>query len=141
MLLAVDHMREISEECRKRPQDVLGVCPKEQPTRWIVDYDICSFIIEHNQLIQRFKKFDLNELLDLQKVLSILKSLTNIFEDQKTPHFKAFRILEDVVNALEDLEDEVEYAKDIKTQLINYIQKSEDAGIWMLSYLLTPNGR
>ena len=141
LLLTVDNMRDISEECRKRPQDVLGVCPKVQPTRWIVDYDICSFIIEHNQLIQRFKKFDLNKLLDLQKVLSILKSLTNIFEDPKTPHFKAFRILEDAIGALEDLEDEVEYAKDVKTQLINYVQNSEDAGIWMLSYLLTPKGR
>lgn len=141
LLLAVDHMRDISEECRKRPQDVLGVCPKVQLTRWIVDYDICSFIIEHNQQIQQFMNFDLRELLDLQKVLSILKSLTNIFEDPKTPHFKAFRILEDAIGALEDLEDEVDYAADIKTQLINYTQRSDDAGIWMLSYILTPEGR
>lgn len=41
----------------------------------------------------------------LQKVLSILKSNTNIFKDPKTLPFKAFRILEDAIGALKDFED------------------------------------
>lgn len=44
---------------------------------------------------------------------------------------------------MEDLEDEVDYAKDIKIQLINYLQLSDDAGtciFFNMSMIYAHNG-
>ena len=138
---AVDYMRQIAAECRDNIGYVLDICPSVQLTRWVIDYDICCFIINHIQRIQKFRKVDMEPLLQLKEVLSVLKSLINIFENEKTPHFRAFRTIEEAICALEDLEDENPFAFCIKIQLYKYTIGSTDAGLWMLSYILTPAGR
>ena len=137
----VDHLRQLSEDCRKRPEDVLDTCPSVQLTRWVIDYDICCFILNHAQRITRFMSVDVEALQKLNRALSIFKSLTNIFEAPKTPHFKAFRIIEDAICALEQLSGSVPYSKTMAEQLKAYTIGSSTAGLWMLSYVLTPKGR
>ena len=138
---AVDYMRQIAVECRDNICYVLDICPSIQLTRWVIDYDICCFIINHVQRIQKFRKVDMEPLLQLKEVLSVLKSLINIFENEKTPHFRAFRTIEEAIDAFEALEDENPFAICIKNQLYKYTIGSKDAGLWMLSYILTPAGR
>lgn len=137
----VSRLRALCSECRQHPNDVKGVCPNVQLQRWIIDYDLASFIIDHADQISKFTTFNIDEIIDLHKLLTILKSLTLIFEDPQTPHFHAFRIIENAIGALEELEKEVQYAEAVKTELIKYCQLSADAGVWMLSYILTPEGR
>ena len=137
----VDHLRDLSRQCRNHPEDVLDVCPSVQLTRWVVDYDICSFVLNHSQRITRFTPVNVDELKLLHRVLSILKSLTNIFEDPKTPHFRAFRIIENALNALEELAEHIDFAQEVHDQLNSYTLGSKTAGLWMLSYVLTPGGR
>ena len=137
----VDNLRTLAKLCREHPADVLDVCPSVQLTRWLVDYDICCFILNHRQRIKKFSDFDEEAVFKLQKVLSVLKSLTNIFENTKTPHFRAFRLLENAVDALSDLEKDIPYAKIVKEELAKYTLNPADCGIWMLSYILTPAGR
>ena len=141
VLIVVDYLRDLCEQCRKHPEDILCVCPKTQLSRWVIDYDLCTFILNHSVMIKKFTDINENELQKFHRVLSILKSLTNIFEDPKTPHFKAFRILENAIGALDAIKDQVCYAEDIAKLLKKYCFESDDAGIWMLSYLLTPEGR
>ena len=139
--VVVDNLRDLCNKCRSNPEDVLSLCPSVQLTRWVIDYDICTFIINHHQRILKFEQFDIEEIRALHKVLSVLKSLTNIFESSKTPHFKAFRILENAFTALDELKEEIPYSEQIEEQLVRYTLKSKDAGLWMLSYILTPKGR
>ena len=137
----VDYIRGIAIECRANINHVLDICPSVQLTRWVIDYDICCFIINHAPRIQKFRDIETEPLLQLKEVLSILKSLINIFENEKTPHFRAFRTIEEAIGALESLEEENPYALCIKMQLYKYTIGSKDAGLWMLSYILTPSGR
>ena len=83
----------------------------------------------------------MDTILKLQQVLLILKSLINIFENERTPHFKAFRILEEAIGAFESIEEDNSFASCIKVQLYSYTLGSETSGLWMLSYILTPDGR
>lgn len=140
---AVDMLREIAVECKDHPADVLDVCPSVQLTRWVVDYDLCTFILNHKQRIKKFRDFDEPTLLMLRDVLSVLKSLTNIFENTKTPHFKAFRLLEKASGALDELKilKGNLFAQCIEEELRRYTLNPADCGIWLLSYLLTPAGR
>ena len=138
---AVDYIRDVSRQCKENISDVLDVCPSVQLTRWVIDYDICTFIINHAQRIRKFLELDMDTLLKLQQVLSILKSLINIFENERTPHFKAFRILEEAIGAFESIEETNSFAQCIKEQLFSYTLGSKTSGIWMLSYILTPDGR
>ena len=134
-------LRSLAAACKEHAADVLDVCPSVQLTRWVIDYDICCFILYHKQRIQKFCQFDEEEVGKLQKVLLELKSLTNIFENTKTPHFRAFGLLENVAGALQDLEEFIPYAKIVKEELENYTLNPDDCGICMLVYILTPAGR
>ena len=116
----VDHLRNLSEECRSHPEDIHEVCPKVQLTRWVVDFDICQFILNHQQIIAKFTEINVEGLNGLFRVLSILKSLTNIFEDPKTPHFRAYRLIENAIGALETLNNEIPYSKDVADELYPY---------------------
>ena len=139
---AVDMLREIAVECKEHPADVLDVCPSVQLTRWVIDYDLCTFILNHKQRIRKFCELDEQTLLMLREVLSVLKSLTNIFENTKTPHFKAFRLIENAVEALDELKQNgTLFAECIEEELKKYTLNPADCGIWQLSYLLTPAGR
>lgn len=143
----VNNMRALSQLCRNCPEKVNGVCPKIQDQRWIIDFDICDFLLKHYAQIKNSVKltndiyYDEDELMQLHRVLSILKSMVLIFEDPSTPHFKAFRIIENAIGALKQIENFTDYCVDIKNQLIQYCQNSKLCGIWMLSYILTPEGR
>lgn len=140
---AVDMLRGIAIECKNHSADVLDVCPSVQLTRWVIDYDLCTFILNHKQRIKKFCDLDETTLLMLRDVLSVLKSLTNIFENTKTPHFKAFRLLEKAIGALEELKTLKGnlFAHCIEEELRKYTLNPADCGIWLLSYLLTPAGR
>ena len=137
----VKSLRLLSEDCREHPDDIKGVCPRVQLQRWIVDFDICSFILDHAEQISEFTFVNINGFKKLYRLLTILKSLVNIFEDPRTPHFKAFRIIENAVWVLEELEEEINYAQNVKEEIQNYCQNSDVSGIWMLLYILTPEGR
>lgn len=147
----VENLRRISNECRNNRDKLSAMCPKAQLSRWIVDYELCSFILNHvdqvGEIIQKdsFLKNEkdkfIRDLKLLHRILEILKSLVNIFEDPKTPHFKAFRIIEDAISVLKHLEKSNRYAESVRIQLERYCVQSKDAGIWMLSYILTPDGR
>ena len=54
----VDSIREVADICREHIADIKEVCPSVQLTRWIIDYDVCNFILKHQeetrQLILRF---------------------------------------------------------------------------------------
>ena len=143
----VNNMRALSQLCRSCPEKVNGVCPKIQNQRWIVDFDICDFLLKHYAQIKASVQltdgiyYDEDELKKLHRVLSILKSMVLIFEDPSTPHFKAFRIIENAIGALQQIETFTDYCAEVKNQLIHYCQNSKLCGIWMLSYILTPEGR
>lgn len=147
----VENLRRISNKCRDNRDKLSAMCPKAQLSRWIVDYELCSFILNHVDQVDAIIRKDIllmnerdsfiSDLKSLHRILEILKSLVNIFEDPKTPHFKAFRILEDAVSFLKRLERSNNYAKSVRLQLERYCMQSKDAGIWMLSYILTPDGR
>lgn len=113
-----------------------------QLTRWVIDYDLCTFKLNHKQRIKKFCDLGEATLLMLHDVLSVLKSLTSIFENTKTPHFKGFRLLEKAVGVLEELKTLKGnlFAQCIEEELRRYTLNPADCGIWLLSYLLTPAG-
>ena len=74
---------------------------------------------------------DVETISKLHEVLSLLKSLTNTFENTRTPHFKAFRLLENAIDALDELESEKmnPFPASIKEELMKYTINPSDCGM------------
>ena len=118
----VNELQDIGKACRENPKIVNGICPNIQNQRWIIDFGICSFILKHANQWEY-------QMTELKRIMSILKSLTLIFLDQKTFHFKAFRIFENAIGALEEFEGMISYSAVTKEQIINYYKKLPEPGI------------
>lgn len=84
-----------------------------------------------------------NELLKMEPLLKILKSITTIFEGSNQSLSTVFPIIERAIDCLEELSDDEEF-RDIYHEIIKcllqYTINSSDGGIWILAYILTPDG-
>lgn len=74
---------------------IKAICPSHISTRWIYDYDIVKFIVDHRLKISQFANipYGIDEMCD---ILKRLKSLTKTFEDPKyqlVMHINYFKIL------------------------------------------------
>ena len=136
-----EHLHQIAYQCREHKIAIGAICPSHVATRWVYDFDILEFIRRHDSKIRAYikipKEFDL-----LYPIMSIFKQLIKIFESSRTFHFSAFIHLERACNALKelDLEHKNPYAEGFAESLTKYTLESKEAGIWVLSYILTRKG-
>ena len=87
------NLREIGELCNEHQDDIKAKCPRFVNTRWIYDFEIVQFILQHKDKIEEF--IDIPETTEqLYDNLLILKTLIKIFEDPDTPLYSAFSYLE-----------------------------------------------
>ena len=139
----VDYIHLIAEKCKEH-HDLIGAkCPSFVSTRWIYDFDIVLFIIEHKEKIEEVFEEELaDEIPQYFEILQILKTLIKIFEDPKTPFFRGFVYLERAcVNFQELIDRENVFAKEFFESFLKYTLHSEDAGLWVMGYLLTEEGQ
>ena len=135
------YLHEISDKLRSLADEIHALCPRHITTRWISDYAIFEFIEKNKEKIEK-KIGPIKEgLSDLGKILEIFKSLINIFEKDKTPLSAVFYYIERAHFSLTQLSAENPFASIFDESLMNYTIDSIDGGIWVFSYLLTPNGR
>ena len=94
------------------------------------------------QKIQKFVVVPIDAFKKYREVLCIFKHLVMVFGDSQTFHFRAFVHLERAIYALGELmlEKDNTLAEGFQTSLISYTTQSKEAGVWVLSYLLTRAG-
>lgn len=130
----------LSKQCIKNANIIKAICPSHISTRWIYDYDIVKFIVDHRLIISQFANipYGIDEMCD---ILKRLKSLTKTFEDPKIPIGNAYKLLQDTAKYFDFLHEQGNiYSKKIKMYFERYTIKSEEAGIWLTAYLFTPYG-
>ena len=134
-------IHEIAIECRDNRQAIGAICPNHVATRWVYDFEILEFLRKHSSKIQTHVRLP-EEIHLLHPVMYIFKRLIQHFESSRTYHFKALVHLERAINALGELDFEHRnpYALGFQKSLIKYTLESKDAGVWILSNLLTRKG-
>lgn len=126
-------------------------CPTFVDTRWIYDLDILRYLKKNEDGINKYLRSKLAqnritpEMLDLENMLMVLKKLTLIFEDPNLPLSKAYPILESAIDALKEAEEicmetSKPFYRGVRNSLKSYTISSKEGGIWLLSYILTPDG-
>jgi hypothetical protein len=139
----VQTLHDLSKLCRDHIKELGAACPAHIETRWLYDFDIVQFLHDNQQRISKFHTLQMSELTYLRDVLAIFKALINIFENTSTPHWSAFKHLENAYLALLELKEEYDnpYADTLADSFNRYTLMSKDSGLWVISYLFTPEGR
>lgn len=145
LIKILNELQEIETFCRMNSDDLGLTCPSHCNTRWIFDYDIVVFVIDHIELIQRHygREIPIDDLIDLKNCLTIFKTLIRQFEKTSTKFKWAFEYLERGINCLFELsrDQKNKYASCLAYSLRSYTLNSTDSGLWCLGYALTSTGR
>ena len=136
----VQSIRDLALEC-KLNKSLLGKnCPSFISTRWLYDYEICSFLLKYSELIRQFTEIPEN-LDDYFQIVRIFKNLILIFESPNSLLPRCFMHLERALNTFEKLKNDGNiYAELFQTKFLDYTLHSEEGGLWILSYLLSAAG-
>ena len=131
---AIENLHNSAYNLRNNIASVGATCPPHIETRWVNDADIAFFHLKHGI------SFDYSD--ELVPILVIFKTLILEFEDSKAHLSIVYPRVEAALEALDELEHlkQNSFAQSFKDSLYKYTLGSEDAGIWLLSYLFTPNG-
>lgn len=128
-----------------------NTCPTFVDTRWIYDLDILRYLKKNKNEINQFlrsinqRNLITPEILDLENMLMVMKKLTLIFEDPNLQLSRAYPIIESAIDALYEgeqkaLETNKPFYRGVRNSLKSYTISSKEGGIWLLSYILTPEG-
>lgn len=128
-----------------------STCPTFVDTRWIYDLDILRYLKKKKEEINHFLRsihhqYQITpEILDLENMLMVMKKLTLIFEDPNLSLSRAYPILESAIDALNEgeqiaLETNKPFYRGVRNCLKSYTISSKEGGLWLLSYILTPEG-
>ena len=131
---AIENLHNSAYNLRNNIISVGATCPPHIETRWVNDADIAFFHLKHNI------SFDYSE--ELIPILVIFKTLILEFENSKAHLSIVYPRVEEALEALDELEQLKQnfFAPYFRESLNKYTLGSEDAGIWLLSYLFTPSG-
>ena len=140
----VKELHRLSKLGIERQNEIGSICPQHINTRWANDYDIVKFLIDHQDKILKIEpKMQIDEFIEIEKVLKVYKCLITKFENPKTLFSTAFLLLERAIRCLYELESTycVPFGRELSNSLSKYTLEAKDGGIWALAYSFTPEGR
>ena len=85
----VTNIRNLANDCKEHKDDIGATCPSFISTRWIYDFDLTAFILNHSEIICQFAPIP-EGIEEIFPILEIYKTLIRIFEDPSTPFMKGF---------------------------------------------------
>ena len=142
----VDEIRNISFILQDE-KSLSFLCLNFINTRWIYDFDILIYIYENKVEIENIlqkKNITLNKyIFEILDLLTILKSLIQIFESSNQSISSAYPILESSLKVLNDCQEKSKYPgiyHCLQKSVKKYTIKSKEGGLLLLSYFLTPKG-
>ena len=134
-------IRRIPNTCKQKKAEIGLCCPTYISTRWLYDFDIMEFLIVNRQQVTDVIGELPPEIEDLANVLAILRTLIRIFEDPKTPFHKGFLYMERAIQNFQELVDiNNPFAELFMQSFLDYTLYSEEAGLWIIAYILTTTG-
>lgn len=137
----INTIRSIANDCKQRKAEIGLTCPTYISTRWLYDFDIMEFLIVNRQQVTDVIGELPPEIEDLANVLAILRTLIRIFEDPKTPFHKGFLYMERAIQNFQELVDiNNPFAELFMQSFLDYTLYSEEAGLWIIAYILTTTG-
>lgn len=146
-----DDIRELVEEarsfaifCKDHKEEIGATCPSFVSTRWIYDYDLVNFFLEHEEKIKEIapKNMFPEKVKIIYPILKIFKTLIRIFEDSHTPFHRGFVYLERARTNFQELDDQHNpFSLMFWESLSKYTIHSYEGGLWVLAYLLTAQGQ
>ena len=132
----------------------LATCPRFVSTRWVYDYDIVKYLLQHRDdardAVHRPVPLE-SSLRILKNFLGILRTLIARFESASSSVTEVYPIIDATINSLlfwKDLRDgddlDEDWTQTFSTMaqcLQSYFLQQQHTGLLVLSYILTPNGR
>ena len=132
----------------------LAACPRFVSTRWIYDYDIVKYVLQHRmevtKAVQMLVPLD-DELGNLKVLLGILRTLIARFESASSSITEVYPVISATMNSLllwSDLQgashlDSIweKVFSDMADALRFYFLEQPHTGLLILSHILTPKGR
>ena len=132
----------------------LAACPRFVSTRWIYDYDIVKYLLQHRDDVRVAVQYpvpDASTLRILKNFLGILRTLIARFESASSSVTEVYPTIDATINSLlfwKDLKggDNLDKAwtesfSRMAECLQLYFLQQQHTGLLILSYILTPNGR
>ena len=150
----------VVSDCRAIGRDLnelstpLAACPRFVSTRWIYDYDIVQYLLQHRmevtKAVERPVPLD-DDLQSLKTLLGILRTLIARFESASSSITEVYPVIDATMNSLvlwKDLQgasiledDWVKVFSDMADALRFYFLERPHTGLLILSHILTPKGR
>ena len=137
----INTIRSIANDCKQRKAEIGLICPTYISTRWLYDFDIMEFLIVNREQMTAVIGELPPEIEDLARVLTILRTIIRIFEDPKTPFHRGSLYMERGIQNFQQLIDiNNPFAEVFMQSFLEYTLYSEEAGLWIITYIMTTNG-
>ena len=151
--------RKLVDKCRKIGKTLnetassLPSCPRFVSTRWVYDYDIVKYVLQHRWAVIRTAQTPVpreTSLQNLKSLLGVLRTLIAHFESTLSSITEVYPTIDATISSLllwksfsgSDMSSSWENVfSDMATCLKFYFIEKPHGDLLVLSYLLTPHGR